>query len=100
MREIGARAHPRAMTSFDSQPRPRPLHGVRVLDLTSVVLGPPATQILGDFGAEIVRAESARSDLRRTEGVSRRAVRGASIVIARSKLGGLPSRTMRIMRKA
>lgn len=34
-----------------------PLHGVRILDLTQVQFGPCATQVLGDFGAEIVKIE-------------------------------------------
>lgn len=57
------------------------LAGYRVLDLTAVLSGPVATQIMGDYGAEIVKVENPGGDMMRANGVSRN-VGMSSIFIA------------------
>jgi len=50
---------------------PGPLHGIRIVELTSVVLGPWAAQIMADMGAEVIKVEPPRGDSNRSLGASR-----------------------------
>lgn len=45
-----------------------PLKGVLVVDVTTVLMGPFATQLLGDMGANIIKIEAASGDGHRTVG--------------------------------
>jgi len=48
-----------------------PLHGVTVLDLSSVILGPMAGQYLGDMGADVIKVEGPEGDVTRSIGPRR-----------------------------
>lgn len=47
---------------------PGPLDGIKVVEFTSVVLGPWACQILGDMGADVIKVEPPTGDTNRNLG--------------------------------
>jgi crotonobetainyl-CoA:carnitine CoA-transferase CaiB-like acyl-CoA transferase len=54
-----------------------PLQGVRIVELTSIVLGPWACQLLADMGADVIKVEAPRGDSNRALGASRTPGMGA-----------------------
>ena len=51
---------------------PGPLHGIKVVEFTSVVLGPLACQMLGDMGADVIKVEPPGGDTNRRLGPVRK----------------------------
>jgi crotonobetainyl-CoA:carnitine CoA-transferase CaiB-like acyl-CoA transferase len=53
------------MTAHEAAKPNGPLAGFKVIDLTSVMMGPYATMILGDYGADVIKVESPDGDVMR-----------------------------------
>ena len=65
---------------MSASPRPPPLANIRVLDMTSVMLGPYATQTLGDYGADIIKIEAPEGDTTRRTGPAKEPGMAATFV--------------------
>ena len=44
---------------------PGTLDGIRIVDLTTVILGPWASQTLGDMGVDVIKIETPQGDVTR-----------------------------------
>ena len=68
--------------SGDERRHTGPLSGVRILDLSTVVMGPYATMILANLGADIIKLEPPAGDIMRQVGPMKNELMGHSFVNA------------------
>src|SRR5262245_24815707 len=65
------RSRPKCRRPREKTTHMGPLKGIKVIDMTTVLMGPFATQALGDYGADVVKVESPDGDVTRQIGPTR-----------------------------
>ncbi|MFM0268137.1 CoA transferase [Paraburkholderia sediminicola] len=69
-----------------------PLAGVRIIDITTMILGPVATMLLADMGAEVIHIEPPEGDAFREVGDTRSPEMSAAfLTINRNKSSVVPA---------
>jgi hypothetical protein len=81
-KERGGSEYPEASAENTA---PGALDGIRVLELSTVVMGPYAAQVLGDLGADVIKVETGKGDMNRFMGGGPPGMSGISLTVNRNK---------------
>jgi CoA:oxalate CoA-transferase len=54
-----------------TEAKPRPLHGLRILDFSTTIAGPHCSRLLADMGADVLKVEAPEGELMRSRPVQR-----------------------------